>query len=89
MDLPISVPDAVLGGKVQVPTPEGAVNLKVPAGSSSGKTLRLKGRGFHGKNARGDLLVTLMIEIPASDAKLAEFVSGWEGGGNPRSRLGV
>lgn len=89
LDLPVTLKEAVEGASVRVPTPEGAVNLKVPAGSSSGKTLRLKGRGFHGKAARGDLLVTLMIEIPADDAKLAEFVSGWEGGGNPRSRLGV
>lgn len=89
LDLPVTLKEAVEGASVRVPTPEGAVNLKIPAGSSSGKTLRLKGRGFHGKAARGDLLVTLMIEIPADDAKLAEFVSGWDGGGNPRARLGV
>lgn len=89
LDLPVTLKEAVEGAAVRVPTPEGAVNLKIPAGSSSGKTLRLKGRGFHGKSARGDLLVSLMIEIPADDAKLAEFVSGWESGGNPRSRLGV
>lgn len=89
LDLPVTLKEAVEGASVRVPTPEGAVNLKVPAGSSSGKTLRLKGRGFHGKSARGDLLVSLMIEIPADDAKLAEFVSGWESGGNPRNRLGV
>lgn len=89
LDLPITLKEAVEGAAVRVPTPEGAVNLKVPAGSSSGKTLRLKERGFHGKAGRGDLLVTLMIEIPASDAMLAEFVSGWTDEGNPRSRLGV
>lgn len=89
LDLPVTLKEAVEGAAVRVPTPEGAVNLKVPAGSSSGKTLRLKGRGFHGKTVRGDLLVTLMIEIPAADARLAEFVSGWENEGNPRARLGV
>ncbi|WP_423606603.1 DnaJ C-terminal domain-containing protein [Sphingomonas sp. MS122] len=89
LDLPVTLKEAVEGASVRVPTPEGAVNLKVPAGSSSGKTLRLKGRGFHGKTGRGDLLVTLMIEIPTDDAKLTEFVSGWESGGNPRARLGV
>ena len=89
LDLPVTLKEAVEGAAVRVPTPEGAVNLKVPAGSSSGKTLRLKGRGFHGKSGRGDLLVSLMIEIPADDAKLAEFVSGWDSGGNPRTRLGV
>lgn len=89
LDLPVTLKEAVEGASVRVPTPEGAVNLKVPAWSSSGKTLRLKGRGFHGKSERGDLLVTLMIEIPAGDAKLAEFVGGWDAGGNPRARLGV
>lgn len=89
LDLPITLKEAVAGAAVRVPTPEGPVNLKVPAGSSSGKTLRLKDRGFHGKTMRGDLLVTLMIEIPGSDAKLAEFVAGWTDQGNPRARLGV
>ncbi len=89
LDLPITLKEAVAGAAVRVPTPEGPVNLKVPAGSSSGKTLRLKDRGFHGKTTRGDLLVTLMIEIPGSDPKLAEFVAGWTDQGNPRARLGV
>jgi DnaJ-class molecular chaperone len=89
LDLPITLKEAVEGASVRVPTPEGAVNLKVPAGASSGKTLRLKERGFHGKTARGDLLVSLMIEIPADDAALRAFVADWEGGGNPRARLGV
>ncbi|MGV3456757.1 DnaJ C-terminal domain-containing protein [Sphingomonas sp.] len=89
LDLPITLKEAVAGASVRVPTPEGPVNLKVPAGSSSGKTLRLKDRGFHGKSARGDLLVTLMIEIPGADPKLAEFVADWTDQGNPRARLGV
>lgn len=89
LDLPVTLREAVAGAVVRVPTPEGPVNLKVPAGSSSGKTLRLKDRGFHGKSARGDLLVTLMIEIPGNDAKLAEFVADWTDQGNPRARLGV
>lgn len=89
LDLPVTLKEAVAGASVRVPTPEGPVNLKIPAGSSSGKTLRLKGRGFHGKTARGDLLVTLMIEIPADDAKLAAFAAEWDPGGNPRARLGV
>ncbi|MFN4097822.1 MAG: DnaJ C-terminal domain-containing protein [Sphingomonas sp.] len=89
LDLPITLKEAVAGAAVRVPTPEGPVNLKVPAGSSSGKTLRLKDRGFHGKTGRGDLLVTLMIEIPGADPKLAEFVADWTDQGNPRARLGV
>lgn len=89
LDLPITLKEAVAGASVRVPTPEGAVNMKIPAGSSSGKTLRLKQRGFHGKTARGDLLITLQIEIPAGDAKLAAFVADWDDGGNPRAALGV
>jgi DnaJ-class molecular chaperone len=91
LDLPVSLAEAVLGAKVPVPTVEGNVMLTVPKGASSGKVLRLKGRGFHGKGTRGDQLVTLMIELPADDAALAEFVESWPGRdqGNPRARLGV
>ena len=92
LDLPVTLAEAVLGAKVPVPTVEGNVMLTVPKGASSGKVLRLKGRGFYGKGGgRGDQLVTLMIELPADDAALADFVEGWAGKdqGNPRARLGV
>ncbi len=64
MDLPVSLPDAVLGGKVPVRTPEGTVNMTIPAGSNSGKVLRLKGRGAFVGGKRGDLLAKLMILLP-------------------------
>lgn len=92
LDLPISLAEAVLGGTVRVPTVEGAVMLTVPAGSSSGKTLRLKGRGFHRKSGgRGDQLVTLMVDLPVGDDALIEFVQSWPGRdkGNPRGKLDV
>lgn len=90
LDLPVTLNEAVLGAQVRVPTPDGAVMLTVPKGSSSGKVLRLKGRGFHKKGAaRGDLLVTLMVELPADDAALAAFVQEWQDKGNPRARMGV
>jgi len=90
LDLPITLSEAVKGGPVKVPTVEGAVMLTVPAGSTSGKTLRLKGRGFHKKGGgRGDQLVTLMIDIPSDDPALKSFVETWHGGGNPRASLGV
>jgi len=90
LDLPVSLVEAVKGGPVRVPTVEGAVMLTVPAGSSSGKTLRLKGRGFHKKGGgRGDQLVTLMIDIPADNAALKEFVENWNAPGNPRVALEV
>ena len=90
LDLPISLKEAVLGAKVKVPTPEGPVMLTVPKGASSGKVLRLKGRGFADKaGKRGDQLVTLVIDVPAGDAALEQFVANWDGGGNPRAGLGV
>jgi DnaJ-class molecular chaperone len=91
LDLPVRIDEALLGAKVKVPTVEGPVMLSVPKGSSSGKTLRLKGRGFTGKDGtRGDQLVTLMVDVPADDAELQRFVEGWSGKrGNPRAGLGV
>jgi DnaJ-class molecular chaperone len=91
LDLPVSLDEAVLGGKVRVPTVDGPVMLSVPKGSSSGKVLRLKGKGFTGKNGqRGDQLVTLMVDVP-EDADLASFLESWTGKGkmNPRAGLGV
>jgi DnaJ-class molecular chaperone len=90
LSLPVTLKEAVLGAKVKVPTPEGVVILTIPKGSSSGKVLRLKGRGFTGKSgSRGDQLVTLAVDLPAGDSELAAFAERWSGGGNPRSALGV
>lgn len=91
IDLPISLSEAVLGASVRVPTADGAVMLTVPKGSSSGKTLRLKGKGFHKKGGgRGDQLVTLMVDLPVHDDALVEFVQGWKDNDrNPRGNLGV
>ncbi|TVV74385.1 DnaJ C-terminal domain-containing protein [Sphingomonas solaris] len=92
LDLPIGLDEAVKGAAVTTPTVEGAVKLSVPKGATSGKTLRLKGRGFHRKDGgRGDQLVTLAIDIPADDAALQAFVEEWEGAAtrNPRAGLGV
>jgi DnaJ-class molecular chaperone len=91
LDLPVTLKEAVEGGKVKVPTVDGPVMLNVPAGSSSGRVLRLKGRGFHRKDGeRGDQLVMLMIDIPADDPALRTFVEGWGAGErNPRAGLGV
>jgi DnaJ-class molecular chaperone len=90
LTLPMTLKEAVLGAKVKVPTPDGPVMLSVPAGSSSGKVLRLKGRGFTDRSGkRGDQLVTLALDVPADDAELKEFAERWSGGGNPRGGLGV
>lgn len=80
MDLPVSVPDAVLGGKVQAPTPEGPVSLNVPKGSNSGSLLRLKGRGAVDPRTgkRGDLLARLVVTLPdAPDPNLEGFAEIW------------
>ena len=75
---------------VKVPTVDGPVMLSVPKGSTSGKQLRIKGRGFTGKDGhRGDLLIQLAIDLPAQDEALHQFAENWEGGGNPRASLGV
>jgi DnaJ-class molecular chaperone len=90
IDLPITLVEAVKGGPVKVPTVEGPVMLNIPKGSSSGKTLRLKGRGFTVKGgARGDQLVTLVVDLPAADAALEAFVEGWQDSRNPREKLGI
>jgi DnaJ-class molecular chaperone len=90
MDLPVSLKEAVLGGKVKVPTPEGPVMLTIPKGSSSGKVLRLKARGFTDKSGkRGDQLVSLNVDLPSGDPELQAFAESWSGGGNPRAGLGV
>lgn len=90
LELPISLKEAVKGGKVKVPTVDGPVMLSIPAGTSSGKTLRLKKKGFHGKSGgRGDQLVTLMIELPEDDKTLKDFVSDWDNDHSPRAFMGV
>jgi DnaJ-class molecular chaperone len=72
IDLPISLKEAVEGGKVKVPTVDGAVMLTVPPRTNSGAVLRIKGRGFTAKTGvRGDQLVTLMIHLPTDSAELA------------------
>ena len=90
LDLPVTLKEAVLGGKVKVPTPEGPVMLTIPKGTTSGKVLRLKGRGFTGKDGkRGDQLINVEIDVPSNDPDLQKFAEGWDGGGNPRASLGV
>lgn len=79
MDLPVSVPDAVLGARVDAPTPEGFVALTIPPRSNSGQMLRLKGKGaFAADGRRGDLLARLVIMLPdAPDEALVRFASDW------------
>jgi DnaJ-class molecular chaperone len=90
LDLPVTLDEAVNGAKVRVPTVGGAVMLSVPAGSSSGKVLRLKGRGFTRKDGtRGDQMVTLQITLPEGDADLAQRLQGWTDARDVRGKLVV
>lgn len=75
MDLPIAFYDAVLGGKIEAPTPDGPVNVTVPKGANTGTRLRLKGRGLSdAKGHRGDLFARLVVVLPDTpDAALEAF----------------
>jgi curved DNA-binding protein len=78
LELPVSVSEAVRGSSVEVPTPEGSVTLKVPPRSRNGQKLRLRGKGVTslGGKRRGDLYVTLRVELPDSrDPALDEHVA--------------
>ena len=88
IELPISLKEAALGAKVEVPTIEGSLTVTIPQGSNSGARLRLKGKGIvssKGK-AAGDQYVTLKILLPkVMDADLEEFLNGWNNDYNPRN----
>ena len=91
LELPLAPWEAALGATVKTPTPERAVDLKVPAGSKSGGKLRLKGRGIPG-TPRGDFYVILRVALPPADTEQArELYRGMQQrlDFNPRSRLGV
>jgi curved DNA-binding protein len=91
LNLPVTPWEAALGATVQAPTPGGVVELQVPAGSASGRKLRLKGRGLPGKPA-GDLYVVLQIALPPADSDKAREVyehMARELPFNPRQALGV
>lgn len=78
IDLPITLDEAVLGGKVATPTIDGAVNLTIPKGATTGQTLRLRGRGVKRGDKRGDQRVTLRIVAPPEiDPELEAFFRTW------------
>jgi DnaJ-class molecular chaperone len=90
IDLPISLKEAISGGKVKVPTLDGAVMLTVPASAQSGATLRIKGRGFTAKSGvRGDQLVSLQIHLPTDPAVLSKLAADLPDEPGIRADLGV
>lgn len=91
VDLPITLYEAVLGGKVRVPTLGNAVELSIPKNTSSGRIFRLKGKGLSKAGAAGDLFVTTRIMLPdGNDGELEALMQKWRDGHpyNPRTDLG-
>ncbi len=91
MQLPVSPWEAALGATVKAPTPVGAVDLKIPAGSNSGNRLRLKGRGIPG-NPAGDIYVTLSVVAPPANTEQAKELykeMASKLAFNPRAKMGV
>ena len=90
LDLPVSLDEAVNGTKVRVPTAEGAVMLTLAPGTSSGKTLRLAGKGMTRKDgSRGDQLVTIEVQLPEGDEELLRRLEGWRDPRNLRAKFGL
>ena len=92
LDLPISLKEAVLGARVKVSTPSGTVTVAVPKWSSTGRVLRLKGRGVpRSDGSKGDQYVTLRLVLPQKpDSKLEAFVAKWQPAeDSPRQSMGV
>lgn len=91
IELPVTLYEAVLGGKVRVPTLGNAVELSIPKNTSSGRTFRLKGKGLSKSGGTGDLFVTIRIMLPdGNDAELEALMEKWRDQHpyNPRSGLG-
>jgi molecular chaperone DnaJ len=92
LDVPVTFSEAALGAKVEIPTPDGPVSLKIPSGAQDGKLLRVKGRGapkLKG-DGRGDLLARVRVEVPAKlSKKEREAVEALQQASNknPRERL--
>jgi DnaJ-class molecular chaperone len=89
LDLPISLREAVLGGKVKVPTPSGSVTVTVPKWANTGTVLRLKGKGVPRiDGSKGDEFITLNVMLPEKpDPELEKFVAQWHGAYTPRQAM--
>jgi molecular chaperone DnaJ len=90
LTVPVTFPEAALGTNVSVPTPDGTVTLKVPPGTRSGRTFRVKGKGFPTRSGRGDLLVTVEVEVPSAlddEARAALEAYAAVAGQDPRRHL--
>lgn len=78
LELPITLSEAVLGGRVKVPTPSGSVMLTIPKGSNTGASMRLKGKGVARRGGHGDEFIILKVMLPQeTNVELENFVSNW------------
>ena len=91
IELPVSLSEAVLGGKVRVPTPSGPVTMSVPKWSNTGTVLRLKEKGVPRLDgSRGDEFVTIRVVLPEKpDPELEKFVANWRGAYSPRQAMEI
>lgn len=81
LELPIAFDEAILGGDIKVPTPRGKLTVRIPRNASSGKKLRLKGKGVAAKDGTGNMYVALKIMGPdARDPELEKAIKAWNGG---------
>ncbi len=93
LTVPITFVEAALGAEIDVPTLEGTVRLKIPAGTRTGKTFRVTGRGVATSKATGDLMVTVEVSVPTNlTDEQRELLTKFRDNGpddNPRAHLGV
>lgn len=91
LDVPVTLKEAALGAKIRIPTPSGPLSVTLPPRSSSGKVLRLKGKGVKRGAEAGDAYVTIRIVLPEKpDEALETFLKDWQGGpDDPRRSMGV
>lgn len=87
LELPISLDEAVLGGDIEVPTPKGRLTVRIPKNSSTGKRLRLKGKGVKRRDEVGNMYVSLKLMLPPErDPDLEALIRKWNGGNGPGLR---
>jgi molecular chaperone DnaJ len=93
VEVPVTFPEAALGANIQVPSLNGPVTMKIPPGTPSGKTFRLKGKGAPKKGGAGDLLVTVRVHVPSklsrSEKDLLRQLQEEEEKESPRRDLGM
>src|SRR5262249_60109560 len=78
LELPVTLYEAVLGGRVRVPTLDGAVELAIPPNTNSGRTMRVKGKGLPSKDGQGDLYATVRIVLPEQPhSELEALMKKW------------